>query len=106
MESEERHELDGRPGPAAALRWACCGRVTSCVHAACVQCITSSRHFPATQAHLGRVGEERCAFARVMVFANKSMQSKAALQREAANWVEEAGTLPPGGFLKNRLGAV
>lgn len=51
---------------------------------------------PFLQGHLSRVGEERCAFARVMVFANKAMQSKSALEREAANWVEEAGTLPPG----------
>ena len=44
----------------------------------------------------GRVGEERCAFLRVMVFANKAMQSRATLQREADNWLSEAGTLPPG----------
>ena len=57
---------------------------------------------PNTQAHLSRVGEERCAFCRVMVFANKAMQSRAALEREAANWIEEAGTLPPGGWAGGR----
>lgn len=50
----------------------------------------------AIKAHQSRVGEERCAYARVMVFANKAMQSKSLLEREAANWVAEAGTLPPG----------
>jgi len=40
--------------------------------------------------------QDRCAFVRVMVFANKAMQSRAALQREADNWLAEAGTLPPG----------
>jgi Fe-S cluster biogenesis protein NfuA len=45
---------------------------------------------------LTRVSEDRCAFVRVMVFANKAMQSRAALQREADNWLAEAGTLPPG----------
>ncbi|PRW61409.1 nifU chloroplastic isoform A [Chlorella sorokiniana] len=50
----------------------------------------------AVRGHLARVGEERCAFVRAMVFANRAMQSRAALQREADNWLEEAGTLPPG----------
>lgn len=35
--------------------------------------------------------------AALQVFANRAMQSRAALQREADNWLEEAGTLPPGG---------
>jgi Fe-S cluster biogenesis protein NfuA len=50
----------------------------------------------AIKAHFSRVGEDKCAFVKVMVFANKAMQSKSALEREAANWLEEAGTLPPG----------
>lgn len=50
----------------------------------------------AVRGHLARVGEERCAFVRAMVFANRAMQSRAALQREADNWLAEAGTLPPG----------
>lgn len=45
---------------------------------------------------LARVGEDRCAYVRVMVFANKAMQSRAALQREADNWLADAGTTPPG----------
>ena len=61
--------------------------------------------YPLPQAHLQRVGEERCAFARVMVFANKAMQSRALLEREAANWLEEAGTLPPGKHLGGHCSA-
>ena len=53
-------------------------------------------HPACLQGHLARVGEERCAFVRAMVFANRAMQSRAALQREADNWLGEAGTLPPG----------
>ena len=34
----------------------------------------------------------------LQVFANRAMQSRAALQREADNWLEGAGTLPPGGW--------
>jgi hypothetical protein len=49
-----------------------------------------------TQSHLARVGEERCAWVRAMVFANRAMQSRSALQREADNWLAEAGTVPPG----------
>eukprot|EP00887_Chlorella_sp_A99_P006981 scaffold2.g6981.t1 len=52
----------------------------------------------AVKAHLARVGEERCAYVRAMVFANRAMQSRAALLRETGNWLEEAGTIPPGGF--------
>ncbi|PSC74301.1 nifU chloroplastic [Micractinium conductrix] len=50
----------------------------------------------AVRTHLARVGEERCAWVRAMVFANKAMQSRSALQREAEHWLEEAGTTPPG----------
>lgn len=59
----------------------------------------------AVKAHLARVGEERCAWVRVMVFANKAMQSRAALQREADNWLAEAGTLPPGNGAEAELWA-
>ena len=53
---------------------------------------------------LDRVGEDRCAFVRVMVFANKAMQSRAALQQEADNWLREAGgTLPPGNGIDEDL---
>lgn len=50
----------------------------------------------AIRALRSRVDEDRCAYVRVMVFANKAMQSRAALEKEAANWLDEAGTLPPG----------
>jgi Fe-S cluster biogenesis protein NfuA len=43
-----------------------------------------------------RVGEERAAFARVMVFANRAMQTRAALEEVAAAWLAEAGVAPPG----------
>lgn len=36
---------------------------------------------------------------RAMVFANRAMQSRSALQREADNWLAEAGTVPPGAAL-------
>jgi Fe-S cluster biogenesis protein NfuA len=52
---------------------------------------------------LTRVSEDRCTFVRVMVFANKAMQSRAALQREADNWLAEAGTLPPGNGAEQEL---
>lgn len=55
------------------------------------------------RAHLARVGEDRCSLLRVMVFANKAMQSKAALEREALNWLESAGTLPPGNGAEKEL---
>lgn len=53
------------------------------------------------QGHLARVGEERCAFVRCMVFANAAMRRREALAREADNWLEEAGALPPGESLSN-----
>ena len=40
--------------------------------------------------------EDRVAYVRVMIFANRAMQTRAALEREAANWLDAAGTLPPG----------
>lgn len=43
-----------------------------------------------------RVEEDKCEFVRVMVFANRAMQSRAALEQEAQRWLAEAGTLPPG----------
>ena len=49
-----------------------------------------------TQGHLERVGEERCAFVRAMVFANRAMATRANLEREARNWINAEGTTPPG----------
>ena len=43
-----------------------------------------------------RVDEDLCAFIRVMVIANKAMQSQVTLEREAQRWINEAGTIPPG----------
>ena len=48
------------------------------------------------QGHLEGVGEERCAFVSPMVFANRAMATRANLEREAQNWLDEAGTPPPG----------
>ena len=61
----------------------------------------TSRHGPAErrcslQGHLDRVGEERCAFVRAMVFANKAMANRSNLAREAQNWIDAEGTTPPG----------
>ena len=48
------------------------------------------------QGHLEGVGEERCAFVRAMVFANRAMATRSNLEREAQNWIREAGTTPSG----------
>jgi len=50
----------------------------------------------ALKAHVARLGEEKCAFVRVMVFANKAMATRDNMQREVDHWVEEAGAVPPG----------
>jgi len=57
----------------------------------------------AVRAVRARVPEDRCAFVRVMVFANRSMQTRESLQREADNWLAEAGTLPPGNGTESDL---
>ena len=48
------------------------------------------------QGHLTRVGEERCAKCRVMVFANRAMATRTALEEQAAAWMAASGTTPPG----------
>ncbi len=48
------------------------------------------------QGHLSKVGAEACASVRVLVIGNKAMATRAVLEREAANWLDEAGFLPPG----------
>ncbi|KAK9834555.1 hypothetical protein WJX74_004543 [Apatococcus lobatus] len=50
----------------------------------------------AVQGHLAKVGPEACAHVRVLIIANKAMATRAVLEREAANWLDEAGFLPPG----------
>ncbi len=42
------------------------------------------------------MGEERCTHVKAMVFANKAMATRSNLEREAGNWLREAGTTPPG----------
>jgi Fe-S cluster biogenesis protein NfuA len=42
------------------------------------------------------VGEEKCAFVRNMVFQNKAMQTRQAMEAQKETWIEENGTLPPG----------
>ena len=49
-----------------------------------------------TQGHLERVGDDRCALVRSMVFANRAMATRANLEREARNWIDAEGTTPPG----------
>lgn len=55
------------------------------------------------QAHKERVGEERCALVRAMVFANKSMASRGNLAEQARRWLDEAGTTPPGNGVEREL---
>ncbi|KAK9852334.1 hypothetical protein WJX84_005018 [Apatococcus fuscideae] len=50
----------------------------------------------AVQGHLAKVGPAACAHVRVTVIANKAMATRSVLEREAANWLDEAGFLPPG----------
>lgn len=57
----------------------------------------------ATKAHLGLVGEEKCAFIKVMVFRNKAMATRANLEREVQNWLDESGTIPPGNGAERQL---
>jgi hypothetical protein len=49
------------------------------------------------------VGEERCAFVRAMVLANKAMATRSNLEQEVANWLDEFGTLPPGNGVEKDL---
>ncbi len=42
------------------------------------------------------MGATRCASVRVMVFANKAMASRAAMEAEANKWLAAAGVTPPG----------
>ena len=40
---------------------------------------------------------------RAMVFANKAMATRTALAQQAQNWLNEAGTLPPGNGVERDL---
>lgn len=48
----------------------------------------------------GMEGEEgtpsRCAFVRVLVFQNRAMQTRQAMESQKQAWIEENGTVPPG----------
>ncbi len=55
------------------------------------------------QAHRERVGEERCALVRAMVFANRAMASRGHLIEQARRWLDEAGTMPPGNGVEREL---
>lgn len=48
------------------------------------------------EGHLQRVGKERCAFVRSMVFGNRAMATPHHLQQEALRWIEEFDQIPPG----------
>lgn len=57
----------------------------------------------AVKAHLSRVDEEKCTYIRCMVFMNKAMSTRSVLAREAENWLEAAGTLPPGNGVEREI---
>jgi len=59
--------------------------------------VSFARHAPrAVRAAATRAGEERAAFVRALLFANKAMVSRKALQEQADRWLAEVGTTPPG----------
>lgn len=57
----------------------------------------------AVKGHMSRVGEDRCAFVRPMVFMNKAMATRTNLEREAQNWIDQVGTIPPGNGVEGHL---
>lgn len=57
----------------------------------------------AIKAHSSRVGEDRCAFVKNMAFMNRAMSTRSSLEREAQNWLEEAGTIPPGNGVEQQI---
>ncbi|KAF8073253.1 NIFU1 [Scenedesmus sp. PABB004] len=50
----------------------------------------------AIKGHLARLGGERVAWVRPMVFANRAMATRAAMEAQVAAWLAEAGAPPPG----------
>jgi len=69
-----------------------------------IQYIGYSRNIVlALKKHLTTVGEDVCAFVRVMVFMNKAMTTRENLEREALDWIEHEGTLPPGNGVEKDL---
>ena len=62
-----------------------------------LQYVGFARHAPrAVRAAATRAGEDRAAFVRALLFANKAMVTKRALEEQADRWLAEAGTVPPG----------
>lgn len=57
----------------------------------------------AIKGHLARVGEERCAFVRPMVFANKAMAGRTHMEAQVDDWLAEAGVTPPGNGVEAHL---
>lgn len=57
----------------------------------------------AVKGHMSRVGDDRCAYVRPMVFMNRAMATRANLEREAQNWVDQVGTIPPGNGVERHL---
>eukprot|EP00879_Flechtneria_rotunda_P013458 GHRR01014052.1.p1 GENE.GHRR01014052.1~~GHRR01014052.1.p1 ORF type:complete len:432 (+),score=154.38 GHRR01014052.1:100-1395(+) len=57
----------------------------------------------AVKGHVSRMGKERVAFIRPMVFANKAMASRTHMQAEADSWLAKAGTTPPGNLAEQHL---
>eukprot|EP00882_Tetradesmus_deserticola_P012317 GHRQ01013056.1.p1 GENE.GHRQ01013056.1~~GHRQ01013056.1.p1 ORF type:complete len:463 (+),score=198.26 GHRQ01013056.1:85-1389(+) len=57
----------------------------------------------AVKTHLAQVGEERCAFVRPMVFANRAMASRTHMEAQVEAWLAEAGVTPPGNGVEAQL---
>lgn len=45
---------------------------------------------------VGVTNEEKCTYVRAMVFQNRAMQTRQAMESQQAAWIEENGTVPPG----------
>lgn len=50
-----------------------------------------------------QVGEDRCAWVKPMVFANKAMATRDLMEQQAQAWIDEAGTVPPGNGVEREL---
>ena len=57
----------------------------------------------ALKKHRNALGDDLCAFVRVMVFMNKAMTTRENLEREALDWMEHEGTIPPGNGAEREL---
>ena len=45
---------------------------------------------------VGVTNDEKCRYVRAMVFQNRAMQTRQAMESQQAAWIEENGTVPPG----------